>query len=173
MKRLIQILTLAIIPGIISSCGDGEANTLAEAKQTQSVINQNMPGMISTSNDGYYIKAKIDGKDWSASHMLSADAIGKDWMKIRGEKGETRMDFQLQRKVVEVGKKKPFNETNGASVYEPETSTLFLSRSGEVEITKVDNQWIEGIFHFPATDNKSGKQIQVTEGFFRVASGVK
>ncbi len=88
---------------------------------------------------------------------------------IRGEKDGDNITFQLWKQGIEVGKKRPFSDGNSAGIFLAENPGLSNGQSGEVVVTKYDDQWLEGNFHFTVT-NKSGKEIQVTDGFFRVAS---
>ncbi len=45
---------------------------------------------------------------------------------------------------------------------------MWGGRTGEMEITKVKDDWAEGTFYFTATASGTNKKIEVTEGFFRI-----
>ena len=64
MKQTISIL---ILTAMLYSCGNNSQNkALSDAKEIQSAIKQMQPGGIPTTEGGWTMKAKIDGKDWVA-----------------------------------------------------------------------------------------------------------
>ena len=46
---------------------------------------------------------------------------------------------------------------------------LWSAKSGEMEITKADDQWAEGRFSFIAKGFQTDKTMEVTDGFFRIS----
>ncbi len=50
-------------------------------------MEENTPGAIATSENGYFMKAKIDGKEWVASRMVP-DNDAKSSSKMVGKKKE-------------------------------------------------------------------------------------
>jgi len=46
---------------------------------------------------------------------------------------------------------------------------IWGGRKGEMEITKVDDKWVEGEFYFTAIASETDKTMEVTEGFFRIS----
>jgi hypothetical protein len=42
-------------------------------------------------------------------------------------------------------------------------------RKGEMEITKVDDNWAEGKFSFTGSASSTTKTVEVTDGFFRIS----
>lgn len=138
-------------------------------EQIQTTAKDNTPGAIATSGNGYMMKAKIDGRDWSASHMMPDDDVNSSYKMIHGENGGDYINFQLWKRGIEVGKKITFSDDHVANLSLENVSGFFGGKSGEVEITKMDEQWLEGNFHFTATTSSSDKKVEVTEGQFRVA----
>jgi len=170
MKQLFIACILSLVIYCTPACNSAQSEAQNTADAIEKTMKENTPGAIATSENGYYMTAKIDGKDWSASHMipdLSAESNNK---MIRGEKDGDNITFQLWKQGIEVGKKRPFSETNSAGFLLAENPALMSGQSGEVVVTKYDDQWLEGTFHFIARENETGKEIQVTDGFFRVAS---
>ena len=96
-------------------------------------------------------------------------------MLVRGEKGDEVIHFQLWKPALVAGGKKPFTNESPAGIYMESNNGLISGNSGEVEITKLDAEWVEGIFHFTATSvaydaagNTTSKTVEVTKGRFRV-----
>ncbi len=81
--------------------------------------------------------------------------------------------FNFGNKVLKWAKKRTFSETNAAGIFIADDPALISGQAGEVEITRLDDQWLEGTFHFTATSGSSDKKVEVTDGRFRVASGLK
>ncbi|MGZ8538278.1 MAG: DUF6252 family protein [Flavisolibacter sp.] len=167
-QKMILCLGLSIL--IISSCKNAaQSDAEKQAGLITKTMKEHSPGSIPTSGNSYYMKATIDGKEWSASHMMPDDAVSSSYKMIHGADGESYITFQLWKRGVEVGKKIPFSSDNAANLSIEGTSGFFSGQIGEVEITKMDDQWLEGKFHFTATSSSSDKKVGVTNGSFRVA----
>ena len=70
------------------------------AKQIQQATNENSPGSVPTSTDGFYMKAKMDGKEWVASSM---DIIDNDSYRIIGNLNGEWISLPYHRNSLEVG----------------------------------------------------------------------
>lgn len=164
-----QFAIVTLLSFIFFSCGGSaqdEAKDLAE--QIKETTKKNSPGTVATSESKYYMKAKINGKQWVASHMMPDEDANSSYIRIHGENGGDYMNFQLWKRGVELGKKFPFDDDHAANLSLEEDSGFWGGTSGELEITKLDGKWMEGKFSFKATSSGSTKTIDVTEGFFRV-----
>lgn len=166
MKQLAIVIVLTFFLFACGSSVQDEAKDVS--KQIQETTRKNSPGTIATSESSYYMKAKIDGKQWLASHMMPDEDANSSYIRIHGENGGDYMNFQLWKQGVELSKKFPFDDDHAANLSLEEDSNFWGGTSGELEITKLDGQWIEGKFAFKATSSGSPKTIDVTEGFFRV-----
>ena len=172
MNQLSFIAIAATVSFIIPGCGNSANDDAKQlAKQIKTTVKQNSPGTIATSESNYYMKAKIDGKQWIASHMMPDEDVNSSYIRIHGENGGDYMNFQLWKRGIEVGKKFPINEDHAANLSLEDDSGFWGGHSGEIEITKLDGKWMEGKFSYKATSSSSIKSIEVTDGFFRVAFG--
>jgi hypothetical protein len=50
---------------------------------------------------------------------------------------------------------------------------LWTATKGELQLTKVDENWAEGKFSFTAKGFQTDKTIEVTEGIFRISLAKK
>lgn len=174
MKQTLFIFSISLLILPFTGCNNAaRSEAQQQADLIQKTMKENTPGAIATSETGYYMKAKIDGKEWSATHMVPDNDERSSMKMIRGENDGDNINFQLWKQGVEVGKKRSFSETNAAGIFIADDPELISGQTGEVEITKLDEQWLEGTFHFTATSGSSNKKVEVTDGRFRVASGLK
>jgi hypothetical protein len=164
-----QIVLLLVIVLIASACNSTKSDAENQAELIQKTMKENTPGTIPTSNSGYYMKAKFNGEDWSASHMMPDDNESSSYKMIQGENGKEFITFQLWKRGIELGKKIPFTEEHMANLSMDEEGGYYSGSAGDVEITKIDDQWMEGTFQFSAKTRNSDKKIEVTDGRFRVA----
>jgi hypothetical protein len=169
MKQVLFIFCTALLLVAVTGCNNAQTDAVKQAEAIQQTVKENSPGSIPTSESGYYMKAKIDGKQWTASHMMPDDNASSNYKRIQGENDGDNMDFQLWKRGVEVGKKIPFTEDHAANLSLKDIPAFFGGRSGYVEIIKMDDQWLEGTFQFTATSSGSDKKIEITDGHFRVA----
>ena len=135
-------------------------------EQIQTTVKQNTPGLIATSENGYWMKAKIDGKEWTASGMLPND--NSDSRRIHGENNGEAISFSVWTRGLQVGKHFPFSEGDVADLFTNDDVGIWGGRKGEIIITKADDQSLEGSFSFTGSTNRSEKKVEVTEGYFRM-----
>ena len=117
-----------------------------------------------TTADGWTMTAKINGKDWKASSIMPPEAAGR----IIGYSGEEYIGLPYDKDEMLVGKKDIFSEDNAVDLSTTDEVGMWGGRKGEMEITKVENGWAEGSFHFTATAHDSNKTMEVTDGFFKI-----
>ena|SRR5688500_2178627 len=135
-------------------------------KDIQATVKANSPGTIATSENGYYMKAKIGGREWIASAMFPVD--NSDSRRIQGENNGEIIGFYCWMRGLEPGKKIAFAEDNAVDLFTNDDVGIWGGRKGEMTITKIDDQVIEGQFHFTASTSSSAKTLEVTEGIFRM-----
>jgi hypothetical protein len=171
MKILaISFISICIVSAIIPACKNksaGDAQQLAE--NIQSTVKEHTPGAVAASGTGYYMKAKIDGKQWAAAYMLPDESASSSYKTIHGETGNTYINFMLWRNGISNGKSEPIDDEHAANLSVEDVPGFWSGKTGEVKITTLDDKWVEGTFHFDATSQGNpGRTIHVTEGSFRV-----
>ena len=169
MKQVFLIFCGALLLAAVAGCNSAQSDAEKQAALIQKTIKENSPGTIPTSSTGYYMKAKIDGKDWSASYMMPYEDISSSYIYITGENEGDNISFQLWKQGLSVGKKLPFSEDDAANIMLKNVSGYLGGRSGFVEITKMDGKWMEGTFQISANSVNSPDKAEITDGHFRVA----
>lgn len=158
-------LLLIIIICALSACKNQQQKDAEKLmEQIQTTVKQNTPGTIATTNDGYMMKAKLDGKDWEAGSMMPPDAAGR----IIGYNDGEYIGLSYERRELVVGKKIVFSENDAADLATNDDIGMWSGKKGEMEITKVDDNWAEGKFFFTGSSSRSSETIEVTDGFFRI-----
>jgi hypothetical protein len=74
MKKNISLLIAAACI-FLSSCNSNN-NAATKATDIRNMVKQNSPGSLPTSEGGITLTAKIDGKEWKATGMMSPDKAG-------------------------------------------------------------------------------------------------
>jgi len=69
---------------------------------------------------------------------------------------------------VEPGKKSEFKEGAAAAYFPNHDEGMWVGLKGEMEITKVADNWVEGKFFFTGKNSESSKIVEVTDGVFRI-----
>ena len=154
---------------ILSACNSTKSEAEQQSELIQKTMKENTPGTLATSESGYYMKAKFNGEYWSASHMRPDDNEQSGYKTIHAENGIENITFQLWKRGVALGKKIPFKEERMATLTLDEEDGIYFGQTGEVEITKMDDKWMEGTFYFTGNTLSSGKKVEVTDGRFRIA----
>jgi hypothetical protein len=176
MKPLSKLaLILVIVAQITTSCNSAQSDAQKQADLIEKTMKENSPGSVTTTESGTYMTAKIDGREWTATALIPDNNASSNTKLVRGQRGKDMIQFQLYKPRNIVGTKVSFGDGNSAGIYIESDPALLSGRRGELEITKVDEQWVEGIFHFTATGtnydatgNSSKKTVEVTDGRFRV-----
>ncbi|HEY5464969.1 MAG TPA: hypothetical protein VIJ95_17030 [Hanamia sp.] len=172
MKSYSFLIAALLLFAACQSQQQKEAKALAGNLQT--AVAQNSPGSIPTSSNGYYMKCKVDGKDWEAVSMMPISVANRVIGNVGdgGYIGIGRLDGKEQPEAIFT-----IGEVNGADAYFPNDKTLIdkdgnvilMDKSeGKIKITKVDGEWMEGRFFFTKSSSTSDKKIVVTDGVFRV-----
>lgn len=154
------IIYACLISWLICAC---ESKSQTEAQQLHDAIMDSY--RKPASKDGLYISARVDGREWTAVRLIvDPDPSGAIIVSGDDQAGET-INFHVGDEMV-LGEKYTFSASRPAEYHDAEGNFL-RGTQGDREITKVDDKWIEGHFHFTATDSQSGKTVAVTDGFFR------
>lgn len=162
-----QSFFLLVIIALFFSCRNSAQNkTIQEAKQLASSIKQMQPGGIPTTETGWTMKAIVNGKQWIASSIIKPDMAGR----ILGDANDIKIGLPYNRSNMIAGRKTTFSHDNATDIFLPEDEGGILGGyKGEMLITKADEQWAEGTFHFYASSDRSDKKAEVTDGFFRIS----
>ena len=161
MKQTLFILGISLI--ITLPACNSQSDASKQAKEVQSAIKENKPGTVATTADGYTMRAKLDEKEWTATSMMPPETAGR----IIGYMNAEYIGFPYDRRYLVVGKKITFGEDNAVDLSTNDAGMLG-GRKGEMQITKVDNNWAEGTFFFTASTSGTNKTVEVTDGFFRI-----
>ena len=169
MKYLAPGFIVMLLSIVLRSCGDSNQKDVKKLSgHIKQAPKENSLGTIATSEDSYFMEAKINGKRWVAILMMPDEEINSSYIRIHGENGGDYMNFQLWKRAIQVGKKYPFDHDHVANLSLEEDAGFWAGTSGEIEITKLDGKWMEGKFAYKATSSSSTKTIEVTDGFFRI-----
>jgi hypothetical protein len=158
MKHSIAIL---LVLGLLASCNSNSQTKATEKlKEIQAAIK---PGTIAASAAGYKMMAKVNGKQWTASSLMPPETAGR----IVGYSGKEYIGLPYNKQYLTAGKKITLGEEEAADIFFKGVG-LATTKSGQMEIIKVDGKMAEGKFYFTCVENATGKTIEVTEGFFRI-----
>lgn len=164
IKMIMRILIMLIaVACLFPSCQSAEQKA---AHEIAAAVKANTPGFIPTSKDGYWMTAKINGKEWKASAMLPIDK--SDSRRILGENNGESISFSIWMRGLEAGKHLAFSENKAADLFTNDDIGMWGGRQGEIIITKIDDSSVEGTFSFTGSTSRSEKTVAVTEGHFRV-----
>lgn len=167
MKKLILLFFAASLTFI--SCKSKAQNDATQtAKNIQTAVKENTPGTVPTSEGGYYMKAKINGKEWVAKDMLPND--NNDTRRIFGEADGQHITFHIWMQHPKVGRKETFSDHNEADLFGFDDVEVWAGTKGEAIVTKIDDHAVEGTFVITAVSRYSDKTktLEVTDGFFRI-----
>ena len=161
MKQILPSLMIAVV---LIACGNSDkSKKVSDAKEVQSDLKKMQPGGIRTTEGGWTMKAKIGGKDWSATSIISPEAAGR----IVGDNNGVSISLPYDIREMIVGYKNTFSHNNAVDLMTNDDVRLWGGYAGEMEITKVEGGWAEGKFFL--TGSSDAKTIEVTDGFFRIS----
>lgn len=164
MIKTISIFILSV--ALLTSCGNSEqTKAMEDGKKMASALKEMKPGGIATTADGWTMKAKFNGKPWSANSMISPQVAGR----IFGENNGESISLPFDRRGLIVGEKTTFSQNNAVDLMTNDEVALWGGYAGEMEITKVDDEWAEGKFFVTGSSDSPAKIMEVTEGFFRIS----
>jgi len=154
MRRLSVITAISVL--VITS-----AEKIHAQKSTLAGLPQ---GAIAATANGFTLKAKINGKPVKAHAMMPPDKAGEI---VGFYDGDKYIGLPYDKRNMVAGKKFDFGNEN-ADLTTNDDTQVWNGRKGEMEITKVIGQWVEGKFFFTGYSYDNKKKIQVSEGFFRI-----
>ena len=164
MKHLILFLFTVLL---FTAC-EGQAGKETALKQ-KALLESIEPGTIAAASGSWTMTAKVDGKPWTAASLMQPDKAGRIIGYYRG--GFISLPY-FRHAVIEPGKKFTFSNTRVVDYWVGEGSPIEAGLEGNMELTKVNGDWVEGIFHF-TVHTTEGKTVNVTDGFFRISMAAK
>lgn len=139
-----------------------KTDAVKQANDIQKMVKEHSPGYTPTSAE-FYMKAKINGKDWSADEMMASDRAGRIIGKLNGE--SISIPFELR--YTKTGATTNF-KNHAVDIYMKDDVGIWGGRMGEMEFTNVGDNYAEGKFFVTATGLNSDKQLAITQGTFRI-----
>lgn len=173
--RITKVLTWIIIAAFFQTgCGN---STL---KKQNNAANENQPaandygsGYVLTSGDGYYMHAKVDGKEWVAAAMFKTESLHPGHtLDVMGKNENSSIYFRVTKEMQQAGANKKFTPPGYVAqlvISDIQNTITAASISGEVTITKISDKWVEGAFHFSGVTEKKDRTFEVSDGVFRIA----
>ena len=149
---------------VLCSCSEGQRHQDIEAKKTTASIIENRPGSVPTTSNGYMMHAKLEGKIWMAISMMPPSETGR----IIGYNHGEDIGLPYDSLMILPGTKIIFGESNSVDLSSVDDVGMWMGKTGEMEITAMNDHWLEGKFFFTATSSNSKKSLSVTDGFFRI-----
>ena len=104
---------LLLILVFVAACGN---SALDEAKKMRASLEaakkQFTPGTVSTTSDGYFMKATVNGEQWTATHMMPDENPESNLKRIFGENEDASISFSVYMPGIAAGKTFEFSENN-------------------------------------------------------------
>lgn len=161
-KEFFAAIISFLVIAAISCDSQSKSDAVKQATDIKKMVKEHSPGYIAT-NAEFYMKAKINGKDWSADEMMASDRAGRIVGKLNGE--SISLPFELR--YAKTGATTNF-KNHAVDIYMKDDAGIWGGRMGEMEFTKVGDNYAEGKFYVTATGLDSDKQLTITEGTFRI-----
>lgn len=146
-----------------SSCKNKQGDAKQLGDQIQNTVNNNKPSYVATTENGFSMKAKINGKEWEAASMMPPEVPAR----IIGDNNGESISLPYDRRDMVVGEKTNFS-SSAVDLLLHDDIVIWGGHKGEMKITKVDENSAEGTFYFTATSTGTDKTVEVTDGFFRI-----
>ncbi len=162
IKVTFAVIISIIVISTLSCNGQNKIDAERHAGDIKNMVKANSPGFTPASAQ-YYMKAKINGKDWAANEMMASDKAGRIVGQINGE--SISLPFELR--YTKAGEKTNF-KNNAVDIFMNDEVKIWGGTQGEMEFTKVGDNYAEGKFHVTATASDSDKRLNITEGVFRI-----
>jgi hypothetical protein len=151
---------------VLSSCGSAQDKAVKKAEEIQSAVKASAGG-IASSDGGWTMTAKINGKAWKATSFYSPDRAGV--ILGQNDKESISLPYYDRHNFLANDKKKLGDGHSLAEMRLNDDVVVWTATKGEVELTKVDDHWAEGTFYFTAKGFQTDKTLEVTDGFFRIS----
>ena len=164
-----KLITLFLLSILVTGCGKSTAAQDDTANGDRATA-PSSPADAAKSGSipaGCYLRANIDGKKWEATEMNSERGTITSIIPVQGSRGDSLIAFTVSGMRADVGTPLNLSDTREIS-YLDGKELIIGARQGQIIVTKMDDQFTEGIFNFTA--EKDGRRIICTNGEFRVLS---
>lgn len=163
MKKVsFAIIALILFISAFSCNSQSKTDAKKSAADITNMVKENSPGYTPTS-DQYYMRAKVNGKDWTADEFMVNDGGGIVGQTKDGE--HFTLPFELR--YANEGRITKF-ENYGMDIFMNDDVKIWGGHQGEMVFTKVGDNFAEGKFYATGTAQDSDKQLKITDGVFRI-----
>jgi hypothetical protein len=153
-----------------TSCkSKAQSEAVQQAKAIQSELKKTQPAGIPTTEGGWTMTAKIDGKPWSANSMISPARAGQIVGQTNDGESISLPYYDLKSLLAYTQPQKLGGTHDAVDMSLNDDIGLWSAKTGTMQLTKVDDNWAEGKFSFTAAGFQSNKTLEVTDGFFRIS----
>ena len=160
--RLIQFAIALFLSSQVSSQTSDQAKAKEQVEKIKSAVDATAPKIASSNGVGVHVK--VNGKLWQSSTILPPQQASR----IIGQKDEEYVGLPYDERQMIVGNKGKLGPDNAVDVNFRSKSGLWFTQKGLIEITKVDDKWVEGKFSATLKERDNGELMELTEGFFRI-----
>ena len=147
-------------------CFGQQSKAMKDQQKAYDILhNKNADGRFNTSAGGWTMTANINGKPWKANFMYSP----KETSRIIGHLEVEFISLPYRADRMTVGAKQKFSNSLAVDINLDDKIGIYGANEGEMVITKVSGDWIEGTFHCSgsaASDDK--KLIVISNGYFKI-----
>ena len=168
MRQINGLLFLCTL-FLFTSCHGQNTKAYNDAKKLAGQISEktNIPGVAP--DEHIYMKATVDGKSWTADHLLPDRDAGSNEYRVQGAGNGVTIGFYVYTPHLHIGSEEKFKDGNAVDLILDNATVFYGGRKGRFVVTKVDNDGFEGNFLFTATSASSGgaTPVEVTEGTLR------
>jgi hypothetical protein len=164
--RYFNIVLLFCVLILFTKCS-GQTNNAVEAQKLANEIREKtaIPGESPSAN--LYMKAVIDGKQWTADKLIQDEDARSSNYHVNGSANGTSIAFYVSTSHIKAGDVCNFGENNAADFMTDDDNVFYGGRTGKFEVTRVDDAGFEGKFYFTASSVRAPKKFEVTEGVLR------
>jgi len=166
MKTFLTAAIAVVFVTSFNSCNSSKSEAEKVAETIKDAASQGTPGSKPVSETGTFVKATIDGKEWEAKRMVQDASVNSSYKLVCGEDDDITIRFSIWQP--EAGRTRKLGSDMVIDFWNGDE--ILGGRSGEITITRADEKWVEGTFHFTATQMDSDKKYEITNGSFRIAT---
>lgn len=160
--RILPVTFLLYCVIFLSCANHSEGQAKSETEKTSETIKTNR-GDVATTASGYMMNANVNGEAWAASSMMPPEAAGR----IIGYKKNDYIGLPYDGHM-KAGDKIKLGEHDGVDIFFSENNGSWRTTGGEIEITQIADGWMEGKFTVTEKEADKGRNIEITNGYFRI-----
>jgi len=165
MRHFNALLLFSVLV-LFANCS-GQTNSAVEAQKLANEISEKTAVPGESPNSNLYMKAVINGKQWAADRLIPDEDARSSNYHVNGSANGTTIAFYVSTSHIKMGDVHKFGESNAADFMTDDENVFYGGRTGNFEVTKVDDAGFEGKFYFDATSARAPAKFAVTEGVLR------